>query len=258
MLEAIKQNGGFVSCHAHFDKAFYITKDRLEDSNVDMEKKWNMSDDIKRKSTEEEIANRIRIALDIMVAQGVQLTATFVDAYEAVGHKAIYAALKVKEEYKNKIKMPVHVHIDQENNPNERDTQKLIAAVERHSYQGRTVAIHAVSTSAQPKEYRHDLYKKMADLGIAVVVCPSAMLSQKQFDQFLAPGHNSIANVPEMLEAGVLVGLGVDNIADFYLPFVDGDMWTELRMLQETCRYHDFDQLVKIASVNGAKILKYR
>ena len=314
MLEAIKQNGGFVSCHAHFDKAFYITKDRLEDSNVDMEKKWNMSDDIKRRSTEEEIANRIRIALDIMVAQGVQLTATFVDAYEAVGHKAIDAALKVKEEYKNKIKMliatqplgglvddkaralyeeitakadiagglpskdrpndeksldhlfeiakklnkPVHVHIDQENNPNERDTQKLIAAVERHSYQGRTVAIHAVSTSAQPKEYRHDLYKKMADLGIAVVVCPSAMLSQKQFDQFLAPGHNSIANVPEMLEAGVLVGLGVDNIADFYLPFVDGDMWTELRMLQETCRYHDFDQLVKIASVNGAKILKYR
>src|SRR3989338_7632287 len=243
MLEAIKQNGGVVSCHAHFDKAFYITKDRLEDSNVDMEKKWNMSDDIKRKSTEEEIANRIRTALDIFVSQGVKITVSFIDAYDAVGHKAINAALKVKKEYKDKITLllatqplgglinkeardlyeaitakadivgglpskdrpndeqsldylfeiakklnkPVHIHIDQENNPNERDTEKLIAAVERHSYQGRTVAIHAVSTSAQPKEYRHDLYKKMADLGIAVVVCPSAMLSQKQFDQFLAP-----------------------------------------------------------------------
>lgn len=314
MLDAIAQNGGFVNCHAHFDKAFYITKDRLEDSNVDMEKKWNMSDDIKRKSTKEEIAKRIRTALDIFVNQGVKFTVSFIDAYDAVGHKAIDAALKVKEEYKDKITLllatqplgglinkeardlyeaitvkadivgglpskdrpndeqsldylfeiakklnkPVHVHIDQENNPNERDTEKLIAAVKRHGYQGRTVAVHAVSTSAQPKEYRTKIYKELAELGIAVVVCPSAMLSQRQFDQFLAPGHNSIANVPEMLEAGITVGLGVDNIADFYLPFVDGDMWTEMRMLQETCRYHDFDQLVKIASTNGKKILEYK
>src|SRR3989344_4486330 len=170
MLEAIKQNGGFVSCHAHFDKAFYITKDRLEDSNVDMEKKWNMSDDIKRKSTEEEIANRIRIALDIMVAQGVQLTATadIAGGLPSKDRPNDEKSLDHLFEIAKKLNKPVHVHIDQENNPNERYTQKLIAAVERHSYQGRTVAIHAVSTSAQPKEYRHDLYKKMADLGIAV------------------------------------------------------------------------------------------
>lgn len=314
MLEAIKQNGGFVNCHAHFDKAFYITKDRLEDSNVDMEMKWNMSDDIKRKSTGEEIADRIRTALDIFVNQGVKLTVSFIDAYEAIGHKAIDAALKVKEEYKDKITLLlatqplgglinkeardlyeaitakadivgglpskdrpndeqsldylfeiakklnklVHVHIDQENNPNERDTVKLLEATIRHGYQGRVVAIHAVSTSAQPKEYRKDLYKKMADAGIAVVVCPSAVISMRQLDQYTAPVHNSIANVPEMIEAGVLVGLGVDNVSDFYVPFCDGDMWIELRMLMEACRYYDFDNLVKIASTNGAKILAYK
>src|SRR3989344_2151107 len=292
MLEAIKKNGGFVNCHAHFDKAYYITREGLDKSMVSMEEKWRMSDGIKRAATVPEIKERIKRALDGLIKQGCKLTCTFVDAYDAVSHKAIDAALAVKEEYKDKITLltitqPLGGLVDDKaralfeeitakadiagglppkDRPNDEKgldhlfeiAKKLIAAVERHSYQGRTVAIHAVSTSAQPKEYRHDLYKKMADLGIAVVVCPSAMLSQKQFDQFLAPGHNSIANVPEMLEAGVLVGLGVDNIADFYLPFVDGDMWTELRMLQETCRYHDFDQLVKIASVNGAKILKYR
>ena len=84
------------------------------------------------------------------------------------------------------------------------------------------------------------------------------MLSQKWLDQYNAPVHNSIANVPEMLEAGVLVGLGVDNVADFYVPFCDADMWIELRMLQEACRYHDFDELVKIASTNGRKILEYK
>ena len=314
MLAEINRKGGFVNCHAHFDKAYFITREGLEKSMVSMEEKWRMSDGIKRDSTVEDIKIRIRRALDFLVEQECKLTCTFVDAYDAVGHKAIDAALTVKEEYKDKIKLlivtqplgglvdekarklyeeitakadiagglpskdrpndevhldylfkiakrlnkPVHVHIDQENNPNERDTEKLIAAVKRHKYQNRTVAVHAISTSAQPKEYRLKIYKEMAKLGIAVAVCPSAALSMRQLDQFQAPVHNSIANVPEMLEAGVLVGLGVDNIADFYEPFVNGDMWIELRIMQEACRYYNLDEMVKIASVNGAKILAYK
>lgn len=314
MLSEIAQNGGFVNCHAHLDKAYFITREGLDKSMVSMEEKWRMSDGMKRESTVEDIKVRIRRGLDILVAQGCKLTCTFVDAYDAVGHKAIDAAVAVKEEYKDKIKLliitqplgglvdpealklyeeitakadiagglpskdrpndvlhldnlfkiakklnkPVHVHIDQENNPNERDTEKLIAAVRRHGYEGRTVAVHAISVSAQPKEYRTKIYKEMAELGIAVAVCPSAALSMRQLDQFQAPVHNSIANVPEMLEAGVLVGLGVDNIADFYEPFVDGDMWIELRFLQEACRYYNLDELVKVASINGAKLLAYK
>ena len=311
LLEQIKQKGGWVNCHAHFDKAFYITKEGLDKSMVDMEVKWLMSDDIKRKSTEEEIETRIRTALDMMVAQGVRATISFIDAYEAVGHKAIDAANRVKEEYKDKITFitatqplgglinpearalyeaitakadfagglpskdrpndeenldilfsiaknlhkPIHVHIDQENNPNERDTEKLIKYTLKHGYEGKVTAIHAISVSAQPKEYRLEIYKQLAAAGIGVVVCPSAALGMRQLDQYTAPVHNSIANVPEMLEAGVTVGLGVDNVYDYYQPFVDGDMWVEIRMLQEACRYYHLDQLVEVATTNGAKLL---
>jgi len=314
MLRAINERSGFVNCHAHFDKAYFITREGLDKAMVDMEIKWCMSDGIKRNSTVEDIKVRIRRALDFLIKQGCEITCTFVDAYDAVGHKAIDAAVAVKEEYKDKITLliatqplggliddkaralyeeittkadiagglpskdrpndeksldylfeiakklnkPVHVHIDQENNPNEHDMEKLIAAVKRHHYEGRTVAIHAISVSAQPKEYRMKIYKEMAELGIAVVVCPSAALSMRQLDQYNAPVHNSIANVPEMLEAGVLVGLGVDNIADFYEPFVDGDMWVELRLMQEACRYYNLDELVKVATTNGTKILWYK
>src|SRR3989344_6954987 len=219
MLEEIKKQGGWVNCHAHFDKAFNITKDGLDKSMVDMEQKWLMSDNIKRGSSQEEIAQRLRRSLDLMVNQGVSATCSFIDAYEAVGHKAIDAANQVKEEYKDKIKFvtitqplgglvnadarklyeeitakadiagglpskdrpnddenleilfgiaknlrkPMHVHIDQENNPNEKDTEKLIRAAEKHGYQGRVVAVHAISVSAQPKKYRKEIYKKMAD-----------------------------------------------------------------------------------------------
>jgi cytosine/adenosine deaminase-related metal-dependent hydrolase len=311
MLEAIQLKGGFVNCHAHLDKAFYITKEGLSQSMVDMETKWHMSDDIKRNSTKEEVKDRIKTALDVLIQQGVALSASFIDAYSVVGHKHIDAANEVKAEYQDKITFltitqplgglinpqereiyeavtakadiagglpsrdrpddaqnydlmfsiaknlnkPLHVHIDQENNPRERDTEKLIEYTIKHNYQGRVTAVHAISVSAQDKKYRQEIYKKMADVGMSVVCCPSAALAMKQLDQFLAPIHNSIANVPEMLEAGVLVGLGVDNVYDFYQPFVAGEMWIELRMLQEACRYYDFEQLVKIATTNGREIL---
>lgn len=314
MRDAIGAQGGFVNCHAHFDKAFYIRREGLAHSMVDMQMKWRMSDDIKRASSIEDIASRIRTCLDIMVTQGARIAATFVDAYDAVGHKAIDAALRVKEEYAGKIDLrivtqplgglidpaaralyeeitakadiagglpskdrpeleknldvlfsiaknldkPLHVHIDQENNPDERDTELLIRFTEQYRYEGRVVALHAISTAAQPREYRRELYKRMADVGMSVVVCPSAALSMRQLDDKYAPTHNSIANVPEMLQAGIVVGLGTDNISDYYHPFVDGDLWTELRMLAEACRFYDFDRLVQIASVNGEKILSIR
>src|SRR3989338_7103458 len=103
MLEAIKAKGGWVNCHAHFDKAFYITKDGLDQSMVEMEKKWLMSDEIKKNSSQEQVEERIRTALDLLIAQNCKLTCSFIDAYSAVGHKAIDAANKVKEEYKDKI-----------------------------------------------------------------------------------------------------------------------------------------------------------
>ncbi len=314
MLEAIAQKGGFVNCHAHIDKAYFISREGLDKAMLDMEYKWRGSDDIKKASSQEQTQARIRTALDVMVKQGVKLMATFVDAYDAVGHKAIDAMLKVREEYKDKITIltlpqplgglvdkearelfeaiaakcdimgglpskdrpnddanmdimfgiaknlnkPIHVHIDQENNPNERDTEKLVAATIKHGYEGRVVAVHAVSTSAQPAAYRKELYKKMAAAGIAAAVCPVEVINMRQLDQYNAPVHNSIANVPEMLEAGVVVGLGTDNISDFYGPFNDGDMWFELRMLMEACRYYDFEKLVDVATVNGKKLLSIK
>ena len=70
------------------------------------------------------------------------------------------------------------------------------------------------------------------------------------------PIHNSIAPVPQLVEAGVNVALGVDNVHDYFCPYIDGDIFTELMFLIETTRYYDVDELVKIATVNGRKILE--
>jgi hypothetical protein len=41
--------------------------------------------------------------------------------------------------------------------------------------------------------------------------------------------------------------LGVDNVHDLFMPMVDGDLWTEARMLMESTRFYDIDAVAEWA-----------
>lgn len=154
---------------------------------------------------------------------------------------------------------PLHVHVDQFNSPDQRDTELLTAKTIEHNYQGKVAAIHCISVGAQPKEYRQELYEKMRDAGIIVVACPDGWIDNgwiaAQDKDIIGPIHNAVTPAKEMTAAGVTVAIGTDNIRDIYKPFVDGDMWTELRFLIEAQRFYDLDALADIATTNGKKAL---
>jgi len=153
-----------------------------------------------------------------------------------------------------KLNKMVHVHVDQLNTAQEKETQLLIKKTKEHKMQDRVVAIHSVSLSAHPKEYRQQIIIELVTQEIGVIVCPTAWIDSRRSEE-LAPIHNAIAPVEEMLEAGVTIGLGTDNIADVYKPFTDGQMWMELRFLLETCHFYDLEALTKIATTGGRKVL---
>merc|ERR1711865_510179 len=73
-------------------------------------------------------------------------------------------------------------------------------------------------------------------------------LQQRPPTQMIVPLHNSIGPYVKMKEAGVRTYLGIDNIADLFMPVVDGDMWTEVRMLMECCRYYDLETVANWAT----------
>lgn len=148
----------------------------------------------------------------------------------------------------------LHVHIDQFGLPTQRHTELLTKKTIEHAYKGKVVAVHGISVAAQPKEYRQQLYQQMKAAEIMLVTCPLAYIASHRSEE-LAPLHNSIAPVEEMLNAGIVVGLGSDNIADMYMPFGDGDMWSEMRVLLEACYLRDLDELADIATINGLKVL---
>ncbi|MEO1267697.1 MAG: amidohydrolase family protein, partial [Myxococcota bacterium] len=118
---------------------------------------------------------------------------------------------------------PIDVHIDQENNPDERETELLALKTIEHGLHGRVRGVHAISLSAKHPIEQNRIIELIKEAQMQIIVCPSAALSMKQLDR-AAPLHNSIAPVQRLLEQGVDVALGVDNIHDLFMPLVDGDM----------------------------------
>ncbi len=148
----------------------------------------------------------------------------------------------------------IHVHVDQFNVAREKETELLVQKTIEYGLQGRVAAIHGISVAAQPYEYRRKLYQQLRKARIQLISCPTAWIDSRRTEE-LSVTHNSIAPVEELTQAGVRVALGTDNIADVYKPFANGDLWTELKFLLESCHYHEVDELVKIATVNGRKVL---
>ncbi|MEI7474728.1 MAG: amidohydrolase family protein [bacterium] len=149
---------------------------------------------------------------------------------------------------------PLHIHVDQFNTQQEKETELLADKTIQWGLEGKVTAIHCISVAAHKQEYRNYLYEKLKKAQINIITCPTAWIDGKRSEE-LAPIHNSIAPIEEMIETGINVGIGSDNIADIIKPFTDGDMWTELRFLLESCRFYNIDELVNVSTDNGLKIL---
>jgi cytosine deaminase len=148
----------------------------------------------------------------------------------------------------------VHVHVDQLNCASERETELLCRKVMEHGVEGLVTAVHGISIGAHKKEYRHEVYKMCKDAGLSFVACPTAWIDSRR-TEVESPTHNAVTPVDEMIPAGLTVAIGSDNVADLYKPFSDGDMFTELRVLLESTHFYDVNELVKIATYNGLKVM---
>merc|ERR1712054_47613 len=134
----------------------------------------------------------------------------------------------------------VEVHVDQENNPFQNETELLARKTIEHGMQGRVYGIHSISVSAKEESEQDRIIALVKEADLGIVICPSAALSMKMLPM-KTNLHNSIGPFVKLKNAGVRTYLGIDNIADLFMPVVDGDMWTEARMLMESCRYYDLD-----------------
>jgi cytosine/creatinine deaminase len=148
----------------------------------------------------------------------------------------------------------VHVHVDQLNTGVEKETELLARKTMQHGLEGMVTAVHSISLAAHPKSYRKEVYKMSQDAGLSFITCPTAWIDSRRTEE-LAPIHNSVTPVDELLEHDLVVAIGSDNIHDVYKPFSTGDMSVEIKFLLESLHIYDIDSLVKISTDNGLKVI---
>ena len=299
----VHERGGFANYHAHLDKAYLMTPERLAISQISMQAKWSLYSELKSQYTEEDLYERIKRGVQFQIDTGTTHFRTLIDADSIIGLKGVNAALRVQKEFRDQILFEigtqplegvrdpetrrfferacemvdvvgglpsrdrpepekhfdiilqiakslgkrVDVHVDQENSPEEDETRLLAMKTMEHGMEGRVSAIHSISVATKPIHEQEEIARMLADAGISVIVCPSAALSMEQREQYSVPIHNSIAPLSRYRKAGVKVVMGVDNIYDFFMPFVDGDMMTEVRMFAEATRFYDATVIADMA-----------
>lgn len=148
----------------------------------------------------------------------------------------------------------VHVHVDQFNSSDEKETEQLARKTIEHGMQGKVTAVHSISVAAHSRAYREEVYKLIKEANMHVISCPTAWIDHDRTEK-LTVSHNSMTPVDEMVPAGITVAFGTDNICDIYKPFSDGDLWTEMRVMLEACHYYNVEELVNVATINGLKVL---
>ena len=102
-LRLVRENGGFASYHAHYDKAYLISPDNLRLSMVDMQKKWALYKHLKETYTKENLIERIGRGVQTMIDQGATHCRTLIDADSTIRTLGVEAAIDVKKKYKNQI-----------------------------------------------------------------------------------------------------------------------------------------------------------
>ena len=148
----------------------------------------------------------------------------------------------------------LHSHVDQLNTRQEKETELLARKTMDHGYEGKVTAVHSISLACHPKWYRKEVYKMAKDAGLSFIACPTAWIDSRRTEE-MAPIHNAITPVDELIEHDLIVAIGSDNIHDIYKPYSTGDMRTELKFLLEATHIYDEETLIKISTENGLKVI---
>ena len=152
----------------------------------------------------------------------------------------------------------LQIHLDQQNNPDERGTEILMNIIEfnerigKHEYlregEPKVWAVHSVSTSCYDLKRLKTLAKKMAEYNVGLIVCPNAALSMKQLIRHTTPIHNSMAKAIHFMAQGVYTRIGTDNICDMYMPLNTESMVRQIDFLSDALRFYDPEILAYLAT----------
>jgi len=117
----------------------------------------------------------------------------------------------------------VDMHVDETDDPQSHTLELLAEATIRHGYQGRVTASHCCALSAYDEQYARQVIEKVKAAQISIITNPPInLMLQGRHDK--GPVRRGITRVKELLDAGVNVACGQDDIDNPFYPFGQMDM----------------------------------
>lgn len=152
----------------------------------------------------------------------------------------------------------IDMHIDESDNPDSTSLESLADMTISAGWLYRVTAAHCCALSAYRPEYANQVIAKVHESKINIVTNPTTNLVLQGRDDE-NPKRRGVTLVKELLEAGVNVSFGQDNIRDVFNPFGKGDM-LDIAFVTALAAHmtgeHDMQQIFDMPRYNAAKILK--
>jgi cytosine deaminase len=134
------------------------------------------------------------------------------DTHDQLRH--LEALFDIAEEFGT----PVDAHIDYDADPSQKTLEMLADLTLQRGFEGRVLASHCCALATYPQHESERVIEKVRRAGITVCISPLANL-QKVGSIGRLPVHRGSSRTKELLDAGVNVAAGTDNMNDMWFAF---------------------------------------
>jgi cytosine deaminase len=117
----------------------------------------------------------------------------------------------------------VDMHCDESDDPLSRHIETLAFETQRLGLQGRVTGSHVTSMHSMDNYYVSKLIPLIAESGVSIIANPLVNI-HLQGRQDTYPKRRGMTRVPELMQAGVTVAFGHDDVMDPWYPLGTGDM----------------------------------
>jgi cytosine/creatinine deaminase len=113
---------------------------------------------------------------------------------------------------------PVDAHVDYDADPSQKSLEMLADLTLQRGFEGRVLASHCSALATYPQQESERVIEKVRRAGITVCISPLANLQQVGLIGRL-PVHRGSSRTKELLDAGVNMAAGTDNMNDMWFAF---------------------------------------
>lgn len=170
-----------------------------------------------------------------------------------LGVESLHTIVKLAMKYD----LPIDVHCDETDDEQSRFLETLALLAHQNGLGARVTASHTTAMHSYNGAYTSRLMRLLALSGINFVANPLVNIHlQGRFDTY--PKRRGMTRVPELLQAGLNVCFGHDDVFDPWYPLGTGNMLQVLHMGMHVTQMMGYDQLnngLDLITTNSARTL---